>query len=401
MVVFGRYATDSLVTSVEQQNVILATFIANDLKFRTPQHFKSLIHVPKDLEEIHHAQHIKDIDAVLMDLLKSLPVLKVKAYRNDLTIYSTDHSQVGKIKSSSGFLKFYQEGIPTSKLTFRGEFNALEGVISNRNLIETYVPVGTFETMTGESSRLIIEIYTDVTPLVAEIEQSKVKLIAGLIFLFAALYGVLVLIVRRADRVIDHQYKSLDGEITERKQAEEALRQAKEEAELADRSKSEFLAHMSHELQTPLNSVIGFAEMLEKEIYGSLGYAKYPEYAKDIHTSGTHLLSLIDNILDISKIEAGELDFKEASVNVDEIILSSTRMVAGRAEQSEIALELEVPESLPCLRADELRLKQIIINLLTNAIKFTPKGGQVTIGANVGGSNGIVLTDISQITPSS
>ena len=228
VVVYGRYATDSLVTSVEQQNVILASFIANDLSARLPQHFKTDIHDAEDLATARHLQHIKDIDAILKDLLKSLPVSKVKAYRDDLTIYSTDHSQIGEIKSSPGFLIAYQEGIPVSKLTFRGEFNAFEGVISNRNLIETYVPVGTFETMTGESSRLIIEIYTDVTPLVAEIEQSKVKLIAGLIFLFAALYGVLVLIVRQADRIIDRQYEDLDGEITERRRIEEALVESEE-----------------------------------------------------------------------------------------------------------------------------------------------------------------------------
>ena len=223
-VVYGRYATDSLVTSVEQQNVILASFIANDLSARAPQHFKANIPDAENLATARHVQHIKDIDAILKDLLKSLPVLKVKAYRDDLTIYSTEHSQIGEIQSSPGFLIARNQGIPASKLSFRGEFNAFEGVISNRNIVETYVPVGGPETMTGESSRLIIEIYTDVTPLVAKIEQTKVNLIAGLIFLFAALYGVLVLIVGRADRVIDRQYEDLNGEITERKKAEQVTR---------------------------------------------------------------------------------------------------------------------------------------------------------------------------------
>ena len=165
---------------------------------------------------------------------------------------------------------------------------------------------------------------------------------------------------------------------------------AKETAELANRSKSEVLAHMSHEVRTPLNSVIGFSEMLEKEIFGSLGDAKYQEYAKDIHASGTHLLNLISDILDISKIEAGELDFTEVSVDVGEIIVSSTRMVADRVERGGITLGLEVPQSLPRLRGDALRLKQILLNLLSNAIKFTPPDGQVTIEAKVDGSNAMV-----------
>jgi len=226
VVFYGRYATDSLVTSVERQNVILASFIANDLTARLPLHFKTNIPDGGHLAKARHVQHIKDIDAILKDLLKSLPVLKVKAYRDDLTIYSTEHSQIGEIKSSPGFLIARNQGIPASKLSFRGEFNAFEGVISNRNIIETYVPVGGPETMTEVSSRLILEIYTDVTPLVAKIEQSKVNLIAGLIFLFAALYGVLVLIVGRADRVIDRQYEDLDGEITERKEAEKAMQES-------------------------------------------------------------------------------------------------------------------------------------------------------------------------------
>ncbi len=118
VVVYGRYATDSLVTSVEKQNVILASFIGNDLSARLPQHFKTDIHDAEKLATARHTQHIKDIDAILKDLLKSLPVLKVKAYRDDLTIYSTEHSQIGEIKSSPGFLIALNQGIPASKFFF-------------------------------------------------------------------------------------------------------------------------------------------------------------------------------------------------------------------------------------------------------------------------------------------
>jgi PAS domain S-box-containing protein len=137
-----------------------------------------------------------------------------------LTIYSTVPREIGEIKSSPGFLIARDQGLPASKLGFHDAFNSLEGVISNRNIVETYVPVDVHETKPGEKGRLIIEIYTDVTPMVAEIEKSKVNLIAGLIFLFAILYGILVLIVRRAARVIDQQYEDLSGEITERLKAE-------------------------------------------------------------------------------------------------------------------------------------------------------------------------------------
>ena len=201
---------------------------------------------------------------------------------------------------------------------------------------------------------------------------------------------VALLIVTGFVVIVAYFNRKLKREMGERERAEQALSDAKGQAELANRAKSEFLAHMSHELRTPLTAVIGFSDMLEKEIFGSLGDAKYQGYAKDIHASGIHLLNLISDILDISKIEAGELDYTEESVDVGEIIVASTRMVTDRAERGGITLGLEVPQSLPRLRGDALRLKQILLNLLSNAIKFTPKGGQVTIEAKVDGSNAMI-----------
>jgi len=180
------------------------------------------------------------------------------------------------------------------------------------------------------------------------------------------------------------------SDITELKRIEGNLQGAVAESEFANRTKTEFLAHMSHELRTPLNSVIGFGEMLEKEIFGPLGHSKYQEYAEDIRVSGNHLLKLINEILDISKIESGELDFTEESVDVGEVISFSIRMVTDRSEQAGLTVDLEVPRSLPRIRGDEVRLKQILLNLLSNAVKFTPKGGQVKIEAKVDDRNAMV-----------
>ena len=644
MVFYDRYASDSLVTSVEKQNMILASFIANDLSARFPQHFKVKIHGAESLATAHHLQHVHDIDAILKDLLKSLPVLKVKAYRDDLTIYSTEHSQIGEIQSSPGFLITRDQGIPASKLIFRGEFNAFEGVISNRNIIETYVPVDTLKSMTGDSSRLVLEIYTDVTPLVTEIEQSKIYLIVGLIFLFAALYGVLVLIVRRADGVIDQQYEDLNQEITERKLVEDSLRESEEnfravvdhsptaimlkdadgrflianrqweawfnrdggvvigktnfeffssgvaeeiaahdrrvlenlipeeqeyvlkqpgkpdrialsqkfpiigndgqplgvgsivtditerklvedslreseenfrtvvdhsptaiilkhtdgrflivnrqweawfnldggevigktnfeffssgvaeeiaahdrrvlenlipeeqeyvlkqpgkpdravlsqkfpiigddgqplgvgsivtditerklvedalrlamiEAERANRAKTEFLANMSHELNTPLNAIVGFSDLLKEEVFGPLGNSKYVTYANDIKQSSLHLLELIGDILEFSKFEIGKKSLDEDAVDVGKTIDACMRMVEERSLIARVAVNREVPDGLPRLHADQRRVKQILINLLTNAVKFTPANGQVVVEAGIAEEGGIILT---------
>jgi PAS domain S-box-containing protein len=181
------------------------------------------------------------------------------------------------------------------------------------------------------------------------------------------------------------------GEITERKRVEAELRLAKEEAELASRSKSEFLANVSHELRTPLNAIIGFSDIMRQEMFGALGSAEYKSYAEDIHVSGQHLLALINDILDVSKAEAGKLELREESIDVKACIEASLRLVHERAEQGSIELIDASPPSLPALTADERKFKQALLNLLSNAVKFTPEGGSVTVEAEIGADGDLLL----------
>ena len=153
----------------------------------------------------------------------------------------------------------------------------------------------------------------------------------------------------------------------------------RDEARAADRAKSEFLAAMSHELRTPLNAVLGFSEVIKTETFGPVGSVQYRDYANDIHASGQHLLALINDILDLSKIESGKDELQNETLEVCEIISSVLKLVEHRAEQGNIKLELELPGHPPALRADERKLKQILVNLLSNAIKFTDAGGGVTL----------------------
>ena len=174
----------------------------------------------------------------------------------------------------------------------------------------------------------------------------------------------------------------LDGfvfDVTERKTADALVLAARDEAERANKTKSEFLAGMSHELRTPLSAVIGFSEAIRTEMVGPIGNPKYVAYAKDINDSGCHLLELINDLLDMSKIESGHVELIEEHVSIEELVGASISMVRQRAEAGGLTLESTVPESAPNLYADRLKLKQVLINLLTNAVKFTPGGGTVRL----------------------
>ena len=175
----------------------------------------------------------------------------------------------------------------------------------------------------------------------------------------------------------------IETDVTELKNAEKELRGAKEQAEFANRAKTEFLANMSHELRTPLNSILGLSEMLANQTLGPLGSAKYGEYAQDIHASGGHLLSLISEVLDLSKIEAGELEIVEDVIDVTSAVSSCVRMIEGRLPKLAPRVDVKVPGGLPKLLGDERRIKQILLNLLGNAVKFTPTDGRVSIAARV------------------
>lgn len=180
-------------------------------------------------------------------------------------------------------------------------------------------------------------------------------------------------------------------DVTERKRIERELIEARDAAETADHAKSAFLAVMSHELRTPLNAVIGFAQVIEMRLLGGAEVDRYTDYASSIRQSGEHLLGIIEDILDITKIESGDLDLADGPVDVADLVGQSLNLVAMQAGKRGVALSVDLPADLPALRGDELRLRQILVNLLSNGVKFSKTGGQVTVGAALASDGGLTL----------
>jgi signal transduction histidine kinase len=177
----------------------------------------------------------------------------------------------------------------------------------------------------------------------------------------------------------------------ENRAAYETLRAAKDAAEAASRAKTEFLANVSHELRTPLNAIIGFSELMLNGARGPIGNADYRGYLKDIFDAGTDLLRLINEILDLSKAEAGKLELLEDTVDVENVIRTVTRLVGPKADGAGLALSADLPEPSPLLFCDRLKLKQILLNLLSNAVKFTEPGGKIAISMGIDPERGLFI----------
>jgi signal transduction histidine kinase len=194
-------------------------------------------------------------------------------------------------------------------------------------------------------------------------------------------------------RSLLHDYSAQFGRIADRFAAEAALRlgkeqaeaaakvaqEARDKAEAANRAKSDFLANMSHELRTPLNAIIGFSDIIKEQMLGPVGNDRYVEYIRDINNSANHLLSVINDILDLSKIEFGNVPLIEENVDLDAVLQACLTIIGERARNGGLTVDYNPLPAMPVLWAEQRRIKQILINLLSNAVKFTPNGGMIAI----------------------
>jgi two-component system cell cycle sensor histidine kinase PleC len=221
---------------------------------------------------------------------------------------------------------------------------------------------------------------------------NQAKTIVSLSAIATLLLGGLVFyLIKQIDRRV-----ARDMELAEERRklgiANGELTASMERAEVANHTKTLFLANMSHELRTPLNAIIGFSQIIKDQIMGPIGKTVYADYARDIQGAGEHLLEIINNLLDISKIEAGKTEISEDLLDTADIVRASVAALRVQAAGKKIALVTDIPPETPFIRGDALRLRQVLINLLSNAVKFTPEGGCVTVSVASDTGRGVVFT---------
>ncbi len=290
-----------------------------------------------------------------------LPMIKVQVVSPQGKSYITTNKYDiavfdGKIASGSK-----EKG--SARILPNTSFRDKDGNLANGSLIQNKYPI-------MESGKVIayIDMYYNITMAWDYLNYFQMAVSGGFLIIGIFIYILTFYKSYSASKIINRQ-----------QEANQELIDAKNRAELQNQEKSKFLANISHELRTPLNAVIGFSEIMRDEQFGPLGSEQYRDYIRDIHTSGVHLLSLINDILDFSKADANKLEVEMIDVDLTKAVKTAIRLVLPRSQDAKVELKENIPKQHIILKADPKRLKQVILNLLTNAVKFTPEGGEVLL----------------------
>ncbi|HLJ22321.1 MAG TPA: ATP-binding protein [Stellaceae bacterium] len=366
-------AVEQLERMAEANNSALTHAFANGIWGR----FEAFIAGAHELsgDEIRARPETAELRRDIETLMTGTPVVRIKLYDlSGLTAFSTEPAQIGerlagdadeedelarfRAAVAGDTVSELETGdVPTAKTASAGEHWVLS----------SYVPVR----RGGDQGAIegVAEVYTDVTDVYAH--NKRVGFVHAIVVggAFLVVFLLLIGVVWRAERVIQRQH---------RRNLEMAANAAR--AEAASRAKSEFLANMSHELRTPLNAIIGFSTILKDESFGPIGSGRYREYASDICNAGQHLLTIINDVLDLVKVDSGKMAIHAAPVDLRATALGVAKLMEAEAAAGAITLSLEIESHLAPIVSDDTKLRQILMNLLSNAIKFTHAGGRVTLG---------------------
>jgi two-component system, cell cycle sensor histidine kinase PleC len=359
------WAVDRLEAMAQSNNVAVAQILANDLWHGHADELDRLAAL--DPAALRASPEVASLREAILIHVKDASIFRVKIYdRHGHTIFSTEASQIGEDESDDEGFVSALAGSVASEFTDRNEFNSFDRDIADRDLLQSYIPV--YADGPGSEVVSVFEIYDDVTAFLNAINRSLVWQTCIALLIAAAVYAMLLWVVNRGDRLLHRQHESAL-----------ALAQNVARAEAANQAKSEFLANVGHELRTPLNAIIGFAEVIESEAFGPLGSARYRGYSHDIRESGQQLLAVINNILELTKIELGKTDIQIDLIELPRLVAGLVQMLEVPLRTAKLTLTTEIEDDLPTIRTDSGKLRQVLLNVLSNAIKFTPPGGTVRL----------------------
>lgn len=392
---FRSAATEDLSNLVMNNNRVLVQGFINNLwkEHQMVQMFKLFRknNIPSDNWERYkgYKENYARFSRDVFQYFEGMPVVKVSIYSsngerllslNQVQILDKEDAFTVKLTDNTPAVEALNsalQGSGLSQLLEDAEFDLAGQSRQHGTLIQTVIPIMSDNYVSlvqnsayskGNNVQGVVEIYCDISKQWNRLYLFQYLSSGSIIVIFLLLIGTLIMVSARAEAIISRQH---DANIELAAQAAAA--------QTENQNKSQFLANISHELRTPLNAIIGFSEIIKNEVLGVLENQQYRDYIKDIHQSGVHLLSLINDILDYSKAEAGKLELVFEEVDVTKLVLSSMRFVAPRAEQAQVVLVENVPKDHVIMHTDAKKFKQIMLNLLSNAVKFTPAEGKVTV----------------------
>lgn len=365
---YRRSAVNDLITVGESRNVSLAQAFSNGF---WPQYADFLSAIPADFDPqlLSSDPTIQSLREEILLVMENTSVVKVKIYNLDgLTLFSTEAAQIGEDGSANlGYINA-REGVVASELTHRDTFSAFEREIEDRDVLSSYIPIrsGLDGPIEG-----VFELYTDVTPLLAQINNTQRNVIVGVALMMSVLFLTLFFIIRRADSILHEQYQ-------ERQLAAENLRIAKEAAENANQAKTEFISSVSHELRSPMTAISGYIDLVASGKVGPVN-EKQAAFLQNGQTNLTRMNQLVSDLSDISLIENNQFRLALTSIDPLEAIREATEVFHTQILRKNQNLVIEADEFLPNVQADKLRLVQILTNLIGNAHKYTPEEGLITV----------------------
>jgi len=356
-----------IVTTTENVAASIAQIFTNEL---WPRYSAFLVEADT-LSPDHIRQHATT--RLILDDIRALTVqtdvVKIKLYTpSGKTVFSTDPSQIGGDYSRDEHFLQAMTGENASQFSARARFDAIDGPRSDLWVLGTYVPIR--DHADGRRIVGIMEVYTDITPAVSEFLYGKPMLFVAVLIPLALLATFL--------------FQTAVVSVTERRLMREntlrlTLVQRLATMETANQAKSTFLANMSHELRTPLNAIIGFADVISEQLLGPRAEARYREYAGDIGNAGRHLSAIIEDVLDLAKVEAGRMPVRPERVDPGAIVDEALNLLRASADDAGVSLDCAIPSNLPVMRTDGVKLRQVILNIVSNAIKNTQTGGHVRL----------------------